>query len=113
MATKGEGRAYQWLLDHQEHDGDYCLIWPFYRNPNGYGMLGYNGDNHWAHRFMCELANGPPPTHGARSRSFMRQRGGRLCSPKASRLENKVRKIFLIAAAMVRRLDRPMVIKGD
>jgi hypothetical protein len=60
--TKGNGKAYQWLIDHQDHEGDYCLIWPFYRNPNGYGQLGYLGKGCWAHRFMCELANGPPPT---------------------------------------------------
>jgi hypothetical protein len=62
MATKGQGKCYQWLQDHLGYDGDYCLIWPFYRNPNGYGQLGYLGEDHWAHRFMCELANGPPPT---------------------------------------------------
>lgn len=62
MATKGQGKCYQWLIDHQGYDGDYCLIWPFYRNPNGYGQLGYLGESYWAHRFMCELVNGPPPT---------------------------------------------------
>jgi len=62
MAGKGEGKAYQWIQDHRDHSGEYCLIWPFYRNPNGYGQLGYNGQSHWAHRFMCELVIGPPPS---------------------------------------------------
>lgn len=62
MATKGQGKCYQWLIDHQGYEGDYCLIWPFYRNPNGYGQLGYLGESYWAHRFMCELVKGPPPT---------------------------------------------------
>lgn len=62
MATKGNGKAIQWLRDHVNYDADYCLIWPFYRNPNGYGQFGYLGENHWAHRYMCELANGPPPS---------------------------------------------------
>lgn len=62
MANAGEGKCYQWLQDHLGYEGDYCLIWPFYRNPNGYGQLGYLGEDHYAHRFMCELANGPPPT---------------------------------------------------
>jgi DNA-binding XRE family transcriptional regulator len=25
-------------------------------------MLGWNGENYWAHRLMCELAHGKPPT---------------------------------------------------
>lgn len=62
MSSAGNGKAYQWLQDHLSYDGDYCLIWPFYRNPNGYGQLGYEGTNRWAHRFMCELVNGPPPS---------------------------------------------------
>jgi hypothetical protein len=62
MTTKGQGKAYRWLVDHKGHDGDYCLIWPFYRNPNGYGQLGYLGESYWAHRFMCELVHGAPPT---------------------------------------------------
>jgi hypothetical protein len=62
MAIRGKGKCYQWLLDNQGHDGDHCLIWPFYRNPNGYGQFGHLGEGYWAHRFMCGLVNGPPPT---------------------------------------------------
>jgi hypothetical protein len=61
-ATKGNGKTYQWLLDHKDHDGDYCLIWPFNRNPNGYGQLGYLGKTGYAHRMMCELVHGPAPS---------------------------------------------------
>lgn len=66
-ATKGNGKTYQWLLDHKDHDGDYCLIWPFNRNPNGYGQLGYLGKSGYAHRMMCELVHGeaPSPDHEA------------------------------------------------
>jgi hypothetical protein len=62
MATKGNGKTYQWLLDHKDHDGDYCLIWPFSRNPNGYGQLGYLGKSGYSHRMMCELVHGPAPS---------------------------------------------------
>jgi DNA-binding CsgD family transcriptional regulator len=62
MTNKGNGKTFQWLQDHLDYDGNYCLIWPFYRNPNGYGQMGHNGESHWAHRLMCELVNGPPPT---------------------------------------------------
>lgn len=62
MTTKGNGKAFRWILDHKDHDGDCCLIWPFYRNPNGYGMLGHLGEQYWAHRVMCEKAHGPAPS---------------------------------------------------
>ncbi len=59
--TAGKGAAIAWLRHHVNYDADFCLIFPFYRDPNGYGMLGYLGKRHYAHRFMCELANGPAP----------------------------------------------------
>ena len=62
MTTKGNGKTIQWLRDHVNHDGDYCLIWPFNRNPNGYGQLGYLGKSGYAHRMMCEMAHGPAPS---------------------------------------------------
>jgi transcriptional regulator with XRE-family HTH domain len=63
MATKGQGKAYQWILAHLDYPNkDWCLIWPFARDKHGRGMLGVNGEHHWAHRFMCRLAHGEPPT---------------------------------------------------
>ena len=35
-----------------------CLIWPFARNNRGYGVI--NGL--LAHRVVCEIVNGPPPS---------------------------------------------------
>lgn len=43
------------------HTGDACLIWPFFRNHEGYGVLGYFGKVRKAHRVMCILVNGEPP----------------------------------------------------
>lgn len=62
MSTKGNGKTIQWLRDHVNYDAEYCLIWPYFRNPNGYGQLGYLGKPYWAHRLMCEMAHGEPPT---------------------------------------------------
>lgn len=62
MSVKGKGKAYAWILANLDRQEDECLIWPFCRNPNGYGQLGYLGKMRWAHRFVCELVNGPPPT---------------------------------------------------
>lgn len=63
MAAKGEGKAYKWILAHQDypHD-DWCLVWPFARDKHGRGMMGFNGQHYWAHRFMCRLVKGDPPT---------------------------------------------------
>lgn len=60
--NRGNGAAVRWLREHASYDGDGCLIWPFARLKNGYGTLAYLGDCHYAHRFMCELVNGPPPS---------------------------------------------------
>jgi len=57
--------AEQWLDDHKGYQHDYCLIWPFARESRvGRGIIGSNGSgrSQWAHRVMCEMVNGPPPT---------------------------------------------------
>ena len=61
-ATRGKGAAWVWLSSHINHDGDECLIWPFHRKEDGYGILGYNGGVYRAHRLMCRLVNGHPPS---------------------------------------------------
>jgi hypothetical protein len=59
--NKGKGRGIAWIRDHVDHQGKDCLPWPMNRS-SGYGILGYLGRNHYAHRMMCELACGPAPT---------------------------------------------------
>jgi hypothetical protein len=48
------------LIDHVKHPGDDCLIWPF-SCARGYGHFKYFRKYYYAHRYMCELANGAPP----------------------------------------------------
>lgn len=63
MAVKGEGKSYKWLVAHADYQHDeWCLVWPFARDRHGRGMLGYNGKGHWAHRMMCKLVHGDPPS---------------------------------------------------
>lgn len=63
MGIKGEGKAYRWILAHQDYPHrDWCLVWPFARDKHGRGMMGFNGQHYWAHRFMCRLVKGDPPT---------------------------------------------------
>lgn len=76
-ATRGKGRGYAFLKSLLGHEGDECIVFPLHRQPTGYGALGYNGKQHYAHRLMCEMANGPPPspTHEA-AHSCGNGRGG-------------------------------------
>jgi hypothetical protein len=63
MSTKrGEGVTAAWLHSHASYDGSDCLIWPFARTTAGYGCFGHEGEHYRAHRYMCRLVNGPPPT---------------------------------------------------
>jgi hypothetical protein len=47
-------------IDHADKDA--CLTWPFSRFQNGYGLVVKDGASYGAHRYMCELVNGEPPT---------------------------------------------------
>ena len=60
MGTRKNTRK-QWLLDRVGYDGDECLLWPF-STVDGYGNLGIDGRQYYAHRYMCELVNGSPPS---------------------------------------------------
>lgn len=68
--NKGKGRAITWMRAHVDHPGGACLIWPMSRDRDGYGMFGFEGKRHKAHRWMCEAIHGPAPTpqhHAAHS----------------------------------------------
>lgn len=51
-AGAGRGKGIAFLRAHTDFDGPDCLIWPFGRNPNGRGTVGFNGEIHLAHRLM-------------------------------------------------------------
>lgn len=62
-ALKGKGKVVTWLREHANHTGQNCLKYPFpICEKVGYAMFGLNGKHLYAHRFMCELKNGPPPS---------------------------------------------------
>lgn len=62
MKVTKAGEAQKWMAAHVANHGDECLLWPFSGNWNGYGHLGIKGKIHKAHRIMCKLAHGEPPT---------------------------------------------------
>lgn len=59
---RGEGEGAAFLRANVDYKGEGCLQWPLSEMPTGYGVLAYLGKNHYAHRFMCELVKGPPPS---------------------------------------------------
>lgn len=44
------------------YQSDECLLWPFSKAGYGYGKLLYNGRWRNAHRLICEMTHGEPPT---------------------------------------------------
>ena len=42
--------------------GDDCLFWPFPLMKNGYGKMRFRGAQSGAHRVVCIIAHGEPPT---------------------------------------------------
>lgn len=56
------GSQVPWIKDHVEYDGDDCLKWPFAFYKDGRGQVTINKRTVQAHRVMCEMAHGAPPT---------------------------------------------------
>ena len=57
-----KGAPWKWLQDRVGFDGDDCLIWPFNRPKDGYGRIMILRRCKLAHRVMCEIVHGDPPT---------------------------------------------------
>lgn len=59
-----DGEPFRWLERHKGHVADGCLTWPFARRSGTYGRFrsSGNGPTIYAHREMCRLAHGQPPT---------------------------------------------------
>ena len=56
----GHGEPSKWLRDHVHYSSDECLIWPFAVGRDGRGRV--SDISPQAHRAMCILTNGKPPT---------------------------------------------------
>lgn len=58
----------EWFQKHKNWAGDECLPWPFTRSDSGYGEYSAPGVANSAHRYMCYLVHGAPPSpvHQAR-----------------------------------------------
>src|SRR5690242_5616667 len=58
----GWGIPLQWLKEQIAAAGTDCIFWTFADNTGGRGVLRYNGRNIEAHRLVCILVHGEPPT---------------------------------------------------
>ena len=62
-APPRESQPYNWLVEHaHHHDDEACLFWPFARSAGGRPSINISGKTRIAHREMCRLAHGEPPT---------------------------------------------------
>lgn len=65
-----------WLEERTQWQSDDCLIWPYSKNKGGYGQVHFRGKQSNAHRAMCFLAHGEPPTS---EHEAAHECGNRLC----------------------------------
>ena len=56
------GVPLRWLEENVGYHGDDCLRWPFADDGKGYGVVKVDGQQTSAHRAMCKLVHGDPPT---------------------------------------------------
>jgi hypothetical protein len=56
------GTKLSWIESHRTYHSDECLLWPFAKDRKGYGNLGHDGKQTGAHRLMCMMVNGHPPS---------------------------------------------------
>lgn len=62
LTDPGKSQSLPWIRDIAlAYDHSACLIWPFGRTRDGYGLFGKDGKSYKAHRFICALVNGEPP----------------------------------------------------
>lgn len=65
-----KGTIEAWLRKYATYPGSECLMWPFFREDDGYGTCHLRGVGMRASRAMCIIAHGDPPSaeyHAAHS----------------------------------------------
>ncbi len=61
LTPRGEALAF--LLSLLDHEREECIYWPYYKyGGKGYAGVSYDGETRPAHRVVCEILNGPPPS---------------------------------------------------
>lgn len=60
--NRGKGKGIALLRSLVGHQGAECITWPYACDRHGYGQCGFEGRIWRAHRLMCLLDQGKPPT---------------------------------------------------
>lgn len=80
-----------------QYSGDDCLIWPYFRDCNGYGQLSGYGRTRYVHRLALEATNGLPSREDDEASHTCGKGGDGCCNPKhlkwESRSENLMRRV--------------------
>lgn len=72
-----EGAPLAWIYSTAlTHLGDECLPWPFAKLGNGYGTVEFEGKTNLAHRVVCTMVHGQPPSE---KRDAAHACGNRIC----------------------------------
>ena len=58
------GPSIRWIQQHFDHADDACLIFPFYKGPDGYARAAFLGKGYYVHKLMCMAAHGEAPGKG-------------------------------------------------
>lgn len=94
-----------------------CIPWPFYRDKNGYGMIGFRGKVKLTHRVVCELAHGAPLASEHEAAHSCGNGHGGCINPKhlrwASRAENEADKLLHGTVARGKRSGAAKLTEAD
>jgi len=90
----------EWIKSHVQNTGDECLDWPFGLDTSGYGRISLKGieksRKEHAHRYMCLIANGSPPTESHQAAHSCGRR--QCCNPRhlswKTQIENEADKLI-------------------
>lgn len=60
--STGNGEPLRFIEGVLLSDSDQCVFWPFGKAGKGYGVFHVDGEQIYAHRFVCEKVRGAPPS---------------------------------------------------
>lgn len=90
--TTPDGALMKWI-NAINNRSDECLIWPFSKDPHGYGCVRFKGKMSRAHRVVCIKHHGPPPSpthmaaHSCNNPSCCNPRHLRWATPKQNQAD--------------------------